>query len=444
MSIVIRTSDNQTLTFEKEIIRVGCSERSDVRFSRDQVASEHAELQKIGGRWLIKSVSDDNVHVDGKPAGRMIWLQPGDSVRINSEGVGFVFQPPEPAVAARPGSGKSSSTKVTERTQAAATSEAAAAHPKHASLGPPPENREVSAAHQKVFKYGALSCLVMAVVAVGAVLLNRNGSSGDGNTTPKMAEGQPERFDAENMENQQAIGGSDVAAAREAGQPDQDAVVANRMQQVLARRLMIGYEINTERKLLGQVWALNPGSVVGSALLFDNLLKTPEQVQIFIHSSKAGDPVCYLDRDSIRIHSSFSMEDAATMHSAVAMAQPSKPLDCSALTDTADVLPEAELVEGLRIIHQGFGVPRIADKAALFDLTMPPPALQLEGQLSYVSPETPKVIRVKFPDWDSSGVILEGGFVTTATGQLAGTLVNGNAARKEFHLIPIERTEGLR
>lgn len=447
MSIVILTSDNQTLTFEKDIIRIGCAERSDVRFSRHQVASEHAELQKIGGRWLIKSVSDENVHVDGKPSGRLIWLQPGDSVRINSEGAGFVFQPSEPAVGAREKKTGSSSNNVSDRPEAksavAATAAVAAAPSgKVAGISSPQENQPGPPAGNNLIKYSVLSCVVMAV-AVGGFLLTRNGSSGDAKSAQEVAERETGNPATENAGIIQANQDPQQEASGQAEPIKQDAIDENRMRQAMTRRLMIGYEVNTERKLLGQVWAMDSRSVIGSALLFENLQKTPDQVQIFVHNSNAGDPVCYLDRNSIRIHSSFSMDDKATMHSAVGKAQPSKSLDCAPLNDAADVLAVVELVEGLRVIHQGFSVPLIADKAPLFDLTTPPPALRLDGQISYVSPKTPKIIRVKFPEWDSSGVILEGGFVTTTTGQLAGTLANGNASSKEFNLIPIERNQGL-
>ncbi len=460
MSIVIRTSDNQTLTFEKDIIRVGCSERSDVRFSRQQVASEHAELQKIGGRWLIKSVGEEIIHVEGKPSGRMIWLQPGDCVRINAEGVGFVFQPSEPAGApqipvsskrsatSQPGPVVSSrnstadqSTSVTStlRTAPSDSPRSAAVKASNRQSEQPPE----LGSDNRLLKYILLSGLVLVMLAGGGWLLMRNGKSVDAVTATDVEEAQRKQSKSEDNGDQQVNQASQDAAVVE-GRVQQDAVVKNRIQQVMQRRLMIGFEVNSERKLLGQVWAMDGDSVIGSALLFENLLKTPEQVKIFVHSSAAGDPVSYLDRDSIRNHVAFSMEDTGTMHSAVGKARLSKPLNCAPLDPAAEVLSAADLVEGMQVLHHGFCVPLVANKAPTFDLTAPPAELQLEGQISYVSPEAPSIIRVKFPAWDSSAVILEGGFVATITGQLAGTLANGNPDSKEFNLIPIDRVHGLR
>ena len=94
MSIVIRTSDDRTLTLSGDLVRIGSSERAAIRFPVGEVAPEHAELQKIGGRWLIRSVCDETIQVDGQPAARMVWITSGDRVHLSSGGVWFVLDPP--------------------------------------------------------------------------------------------------------------------------------------------------------------------------------------------------------------------------------------------------------------------------------------------------------------------------------------------------------------
>ncbi|MFN8708415.1 MAG: FHA domain-containing protein [Planctomyces sp.] len=63
MSIRIVMHDSKEYSFDRDIVRIGKSSRSDIVLAGDGILQEHAELQRIGGRWLNNRSGDQTLTV---------------------------------------------------------------------------------------------------------------------------------------------------------------------------------------------------------------------------------------------------------------------------------------------------------------------------------------------------------------------------------------------
>ena len=407
MSIVVRTSDDRTLTLSGDLIRIGSSERSAIRFAIGEVAPEHAELQKIGGRWLVRSACDGQIRVEGQSPARMTWIKPGDRIHLTSAGVWFIFEPSPQSTASTASTFQSASAdKLTD-----------------SEVSDRPRGERRTAPSNSFAVRAGIAAAAVCIILICGLVWARGFS--DTEADP-VAANNGARAD---------VGVQDADPLEE----DEQVVVDN-----VSRRLLIGYEVAGQRMLLGQCWALDTTTIASSAILLSELKQAGTQITVFVHSGEPGTGVVYVDAGSIRFPSGFDMADAGTLHSAVAVATLREELhSIPDLSYPKEWVPESDLKEGLLVTQYGFNVP-LSDSAAIeFDLTSPPPPQAHVGQINYSPDHSPRTVRVKFPEWSSDKTILEGSLVHDESGRILGTLASGNQDSQEFYLIHADRLREL-
>jgi len=97
MSVSIQVSSGEKITADKEVILIGRDDTCDICLSDPAIQPRHARIEKISGRWLVKSEGDWELQVNDDPKGSMGWLNDGDTVILTDDGTHLIFEPRESA-----------------------------------------------------------------------------------------------------------------------------------------------------------------------------------------------------------------------------------------------------------------------------------------------------------------------------------------------------------
>lgn len=105
MSITIGLTTGERVVIDKEIVLIGLDDHCDVQpTGPGDLNARHARIKKIGGRWLIESLGDWPLQIDGEAPTRAGWLRPGDVVQLAPYGPSIIFEPLPPSRSSAPAS----------------------------------------------------------------------------------------------------------------------------------------------------------------------------------------------------------------------------------------------------------------------------------------------------------------------------------------------------
>jgi hypothetical protein len=90
----IQLESGEQRTVDGEVIAIGSGAHCGIRFANDpRVQAEHATLRKLGNRWLAEAHGEAMIQAGTASPSRMVWLQPGDMLRLAAEGPMLLFEP---------------------------------------------------------------------------------------------------------------------------------------------------------------------------------------------------------------------------------------------------------------------------------------------------------------------------------------------------------------
>lgn len=94
MPLRVQTDDGRALTIEGQSATIGRSSECDIVIrSATDLADIHARVRRVGDRVLVESLEGANLYVEGQSPNRLLWLSPGDMVRLTKNGPSFIFDP---------------------------------------------------------------------------------------------------------------------------------------------------------------------------------------------------------------------------------------------------------------------------------------------------------------------------------------------------------------
>lgn len=105
MSITIGLTSGERVVVDKDIALIGLDDHCDIQPpGPGGLNARHARIKKIGGRWLIESLGDWPLQIDGEAPTRASWLRPGDVVQLAPYGPSIIFEPLPPSRSVAPAS----------------------------------------------------------------------------------------------------------------------------------------------------------------------------------------------------------------------------------------------------------------------------------------------------------------------------------------------------
>jgi hypothetical protein len=95
MPITLAISGKPPFEVDAETITIGSDPAGTIALpGHGQIKPRHAQIRRVAGRWLVEAREAESIQVGNEPPARVHWLQPGDVIRLSSNGPDLVFQPP--------------------------------------------------------------------------------------------------------------------------------------------------------------------------------------------------------------------------------------------------------------------------------------------------------------------------------------------------------------